>query len=118
MTDFSRCRRLTKPDEFSLVIRKYDLNLSAGALRIRVRTNKLCRARIGIVVPKKGTPLAVRRNRVKRVVREQFRAHAESLPNVDMVVQVFSELDDQKLTQLLQQQFRALTRQLAKKSAS
>ena len=32
-------------------------------------------ARLGLIVPKKGNPKAVRRNRIKRIVRDSFRRH-------------------------------------------
>ena len=95
--DFARCRRLTQAREFEQVIRRHQINLVAGPLRIRARTNTLAHARIGIVVPKKGTPTAVRRNRVKRIIREQFRLMAEHLPNLDIVIQVFSDIQDEHL---------------------
>ena len=95
--DFARCRRLTQAREFEQVIRRHQINLVAGPLRIRARTNTLAYARIGIVVPKKGTPTAVRRNRVKRIIREQFRLVAEHLPNLDIVIQVFSDIQDEHL---------------------
>ena len=62
-------------------------------------------ARLGLVVTKKGNPKAVRRNRIKRLIREQFRTRAASLPDVDIVVQVFGEVDDAKLVSLLDEQF-------------
>jgi len=62
-------------------------------------------ARLGLVVTKKGNPKAVRRNRLKRIIREQFRHQAATLPAVDLVVQVFGEIDDAKLVRLLHQQF-------------
>ena len=62
-------------------------------------------ARLGLVVTKKGNPKAVRRNRIKRLIREQFRCRLPGLPSVDIVVQVFGELDDAKLASLLDKQF-------------
>ncbi len=48
-------------------------------------------ARLGVVVAKKLLKRAVDRNRVKRVVREQFRLHRGNLPGVDMVVRLASK---------------------------
>ncbi len=45
-------------------------------------------ARLGLVVGKKQLKRAVDRNRVKRVVREQFRLRRPSLPAVDLVVRL------------------------------
>jgi RNase P protein component len=61
--------------------------------------------RLGLVVPKKGTPLAARRNRVKRIVREQFRRFHDDLPAVDVVVQVFAAVEDDRLARCLRDGF-------------
>ena len=45
-------------------------------------------ARLGLVVAKKLLKRAVDRNRVKRVVREQFRLRRSALPAVDLVVRL------------------------------
>lgn len=45
-------------------------------------------ARLGIVVGKKLLKRAVDRNRVKRVIREQFRCLRPQLPPVDLVVRL------------------------------
>lgn len=54
-------------------------------------------ARLGLVVTKKGTPKANRRNRVKRIIRDKFRLQAPDLPKVDLVIQVFGQIDDSDL---------------------
>ena len=45
-------------------------------------------ARLGLVVAKKLLKRAVDRNKVKRVVREQFRLRLAGLPAVDLVVRL------------------------------
>ena len=89
-----------------------DVNLSAGPLRIRARKNRMRCARLGLVVTKKGNAKAVRRNRLKRIIREQFRHHAEALPAVDVVVQVFGQIEDTRLTGLLQKQFEQIAKRV------
>jgi ribonuclease P protein component len=69
-------------------------------------------ARLGLVVTKKGTPKAHRRNRVKRIIRERFRLQAGELPAADIVVQVFSDLDDARLKQALDELFTTLSLEL------
>lgn len=44
------------------------------------------RPRLGIAVPKKQVKRAVRRNRIKRIIRDSFRQRAQTLPNCDLVV--------------------------------
>ncbi len=63
-------------------------------------------ARLGLVVTKKGNPLAVRRNRIKRQVREAFRLQRTQLPPVDIVIQVFSAIEDSRLTSELDRLWR------------
>jgi len=53
---------------------------------------------------------AVRRNRIKRIIRNRFRQEINSLPSVDLVIQLFAELDDKRLHQLLERQFLILER--------
>jgi len=48
--------------------------------------NGLTRARLGIAVPKKQVRLAVKRNRLKRRVREFFRHHKPKLSGFDTLV--------------------------------
>lgn len=43
-------------------------------------------ARLGLAVSKKNCRLAVGRNRLKRVIRESFRQHRETLQGFDVVV--------------------------------
>jgi ribonuclease P protein component len=50
------------------------------------RPNGLGHARLGLAVGVRAAGNAVRRNRVKRVIRETFRANQQELPPVDLVV--------------------------------
>lgn len=43
-------------------------------------------ARLGVIVGRRAAPLATRRNRLKRLMRESFRVSAQSLPAIDVVV--------------------------------
>lgn len=59
-------------------------------------------ARLGLVVAKKLLKRSVDRNRVKRVVREQFRQIRESLPPYDLIVRLAAKpgpLDNGKLAE-------------------
>jgi ribonuclease P protein component len=69
---FSRQSRLLKPAQFKSVfqqpIRSFD-----DCFRILARVNELHHHRLGMAVSKKACAKAVGRNRIKRVVRENFR---------------------------------------------
>jgi len=43
-------------------------------------------ARLGLAVSRKVSKRAVERNRIKRIVRESFRAEREALPSIDVLV--------------------------------
>lgn len=70
---FTRHSRLLRPGEFRQVF-KQPLRSSDGFFRILARPNELQRYRLGMAVAKKACSKAVGRNRIKRIVRECFRA--------------------------------------------
>ena len=105
---FPRSHRLLKADEYTAVLRRSDVNKSAGPLRIRARKNRMRDARLGLVVGKKGNRTAVRRNRIKRMVRELFRQQSGTLCGYDIVVQVFAEIEDDHLKRNLNKIFAEL----------
>ena len=71
-------------------------------------------ARLGLVVPKKGTAHAHRRNRVKRLVRQEFRMLRDDLPPVDIVIQVFGAVNDHGFVRQLRQQLTSIAGRLDK----
>jgi len=50
------------------------------------RSNENKAARLGLAISKKNCKLATGRNRLKRLVRESFRAHKSELAGLDIVV--------------------------------
>jgi len=68
--------------------------LADGETRVRryftlyVKPNGLSQARIGIIASRRVAPRAVDRNRMKRMVREVFRAMPRRPAGVDIVVQL------------------------------
>lgn len=75
---------------------------------MRARKNRMRDARLGLVVGKKGNRTAVRRNRIKRLVRDTFRQTSVNLGGYDIVIQVFAEMDDERLKNSLERMFSEL----------
>jgi len=69
---FSRQSRLLKPEQFRSVFQK-PIRSFDEYFRIMARTNDLTQHRLGMAVSRKACAKAVGRNRIKRVVRENFR---------------------------------------------
>jgi ribonuclease P protein component len=78
--------RLTKSAQYQAVFDQSDFRIPNGPLLLLARKNQLSLSRIGLVLSKKHIPLAVQRNRVKRLLRESFRRHQKDLPGFDIVI--------------------------------
>ena len=86
---FARRYRLTKTDEFSSVFGfRRAIRGKLLMLHYQPRPEGMTEPRLGLVVGKKLLKHAVARNRLKRIVREQFRLRRASLPGVDLVVRL------------------------------
>lgn len=102
---FPKSYRLLNSADYSRVFKTAELNISRGPLRLRVIQNRMPRARLGVVVSKKGNANAVRRNRIKRLVRERFRLSGANLPSVDLALQVFAPIADADLVENIDRLF-------------
>lgn len=90
---FARRYRLTKTDEFSSVFGfRRVIRGKLLMIHYQPRLADLSEARLGVVIAKKLLKKAVDRNRVKRVIREQFRCLRVSLPACDLVVRLAAKL--------------------------
>lgn len=85
---FPPSARLLKSVEFEQVLRRADIRLRDGPLRLNAVFTRMHDARLGLIVGKKAIPRAHTRNRVKRIVRNRFRCCRSTLGPVDVVVQV------------------------------
>lgn len=83
---FNRRQRLTKDAEFQSVY-SAKVRKTAGPFIIFARPNGLQWARLGLSVSRR-VGGAIRRNRVKRLLRESFRLDQHGLPPLDFVVTV------------------------------
>jgi len=86
---FARCYRLTKTDEFSSVFGfRRAIRGKLLMLHYQPRPEGQNDARLGLVIGKKMLKRAVDRNRVKRIIREQFRRQRPKLPACDLIVRL------------------------------
>lgn len=83
---FPNALRLTKSVQYQAVFDRGDFRIPNGPLLLLARLNQLHLPRIGLILSKKNIPLAVQRNRFKRLLRESFRHHQKDLTGLDIVV--------------------------------
>lgn len=83
---FARQNRLTHSKEYQQVFEHPCSKQGDNFLLILARKNSSNEARLGLAVSKKHLKQAVKRNRFKRLVRESFRQHKQTLAGLDLVV--------------------------------
>jgi ribonuclease P protein component len=91
---------LHNPEEFSSVIR-FRCSASSELIQIFVKPNGLFHARLGLIVAGKIERLAVNRNRVRRILREVFRARQQELAGVDIVVRLRCRISPNNTPQMM-----------------
>ena len=104
---FNLTKASLSPD-YSNTLKDSDFNHRQAAVSIRGKYNHLQYPRIGYSIPKRGTKLAFRRNRLKRLVKEAFRLNAHQLPKMDLIVLVHNESQDEVLSATLDAGFSKL----------
>jgi len=79
---------LRKADEFRAVLKNRTV-FESLSLRLHIKTNPVNDyARIGLIVAKRIERKAVRRNHIKRLIREAFRKHRQIIKGMDCVIQL------------------------------
>ena len=104
---FNLTKASLSPD-YSNTLEQSDFNYRNGAVSIKGKYNQLEYPRIGYSIPKRGTKLAFRRNRLKRLIKEAFRLNANQLPKMDLIVLVQNESQDEILAATLDAGFSKL----------
>ena len=104
---FNLAKTSLSPD-YSNTLKESDFNYRQAAVSIKGKYNHLEYPRIGYSIPKRGTKLAFRRNRLKRLVKEAFRLNAHQLPKMDLIVLVQNESQDEVLSEALDAGFSKL----------
>lgn len=112
---FTPAQRLHNKAEFDRVYR--DARRFADALfAISVRSNTNSTPRLGLSIAARIVGNAVRRNLVKRLIRESFRQHQHELPAVDIVVNARAgarNADNASIVRSLERHWQAISKQCA-----
>ncbi|KAF1070365.1 MAG: Ribonuclease P protein component [Pseudomonas citronellolis] len=83
---FERDKRLLTSRHFTAVFDSPSAKVPGKHILLLARENDLDHPRLGLVIGKKNVKLAVERNRLKRLIRESFRHHQDSLVGLDIVI--------------------------------
>lgn len=88
MTEFGYPRqlRMLTAGDFQFVFDKATVKVPDQQILILARENNLGHPRLGFVISKKNVRRAVKRNHVRRIMRESFRLNQHQLPPVDMII--------------------------------
>jgi ribonuclease P protein component len=112
---FKPAQRLRQKTEFDRVYR--DARRSADALfAIFARNTGAAAPRLGLAIAARIVGNAVRRNRIKRLIRESFRQHQHELPAVDLVVNARAgarDADNAAITRSLERHWQTVVKQCA-----
>lgn len=117
---FSKQMRLLNSSDFQSVFDDAPLRTSHQHFLLLARRNQLGLPRLGLVIAKKHIRFAVDRNRMKRLIRETFRAKQQQLAGIDVIVLArkgMNEVANPALIEQLNGQWQRLIRRIQKDSA-
>lgn len=125
LTGFQKHRRLLIAKQFQRVFDDVDCKQSGNYFTFLTRTNSELVNRLGLVISKKNAPLSVTRNKIKRVVREQFRTSSQTNANTNSYFDIIvlakpatKSLSNQELHQEFQSQWQRLIKKRQKLETS
>jgi ribonuclease P protein component len=113
---FQPAQRLRHKSEFDRVYRDSRRAAADGCFAILIRNSGGTIPRLGLSIAARTVGNAVRRNRIKRLIRESFRQHQHELPAVDIVVNARSgarDADNAVIVRSLEKHWRAVVKQCA-----
>ena len=105
-----RGSRLIKHEVLALL--RGGVRVSRPEFEIKLGENKFGRGRFAIAVPKRILKLAVHRNQVKRLIREEFRQNRLRASPVDFLVTLRGVPGERTMRKQQRQQLRGALRQL------
>ncbi len=112
---FPKTCRLLNSKDYSPVFANARFKVSNPHFLVLAIDNHEHTPRLGIVVGRKSIAKAVQRNRIKRLIREAFRADRSRFGTIDLVVLVRKgpdQLESDKIRQQLDDLFSALARKV------
>ncbi len=112
---FQPTQRLRRKSEFDYVYRKARRHAD-GCFVVATRSSGAAQPRLGLSIAARTVGNSVRRNRIKRLIRESFRQHQHELPALDIVVNARSgarEAENAALVRSLERHWRSLVKQCA-----
>jgi len=108
---YPRDYRLLAAAQYQRVFRHCEVKASDRLITVLAVSNDLLHPRLGTAVSIKAAGNAVKRNRIKRLLRESFRLHRELFGGFDLVVLVrpgISSLSNQQLLKALDTHWRTI----------
>jgi ribonuclease P protein component len=100
---FTKSMRLLNSKDFQTVFDDAPLRTSHQHFLVLARINSFDRPRLGLVIAKKHIRHAVDRNRMKRLIRETFRAKQQQLAGIDVIVLARKGMNDVTNAVLIEQ---------------
>jgi ribonuclease P protein component len=116
----SRTQRLRRAAEFKQLYAQ-GRRLAADGFTAVIQPNGTGRPRLGLSVAARILRLAVQRNRIRRIIRESFRQHQQSLPALDIVVGLRGspqDVDNAQLRRSLEKLWQKIHASCGRSSAS
>jgi ribonuclease P protein component len=90
---FPKTTRLLTAEDFKAVFSNSQFKASCRHILVLAISNDSPSSRLGLVIAKKNVSKAVQRNRVKRIIRDSFRHHQDTLAGLDLVVLARKDAD-------------------------
>ncbi|MBT3531519.1 MAG: ribonuclease P protein component [Gammaproteobacteria bacterium] len=90
---FPKTTRLLSAEDYKAVFSNSQFKASCRHILVLAISNDCQHSRLGLVIAKKHISKAVQRNKVKRIIRDSFRLHQDTLAGLDLVVLARKDAD-------------------------
>ena len=119
--NYPRELRLLTGGDFQKVFDAVEIKIPDQRILILTRANGLDHPRIGFIISKKNIRRAVKRNLVRRIMRESFRLNQDKLPAHDMIIMArkgAGEVSSEDLHRLAKKCWSRLNKKIKKENAA